>query len=160
MAVGDELARLAELHSTGALSDEEYAAAKNRVLNSLAAGSGGGEYSVEQQEASTRMWAMLLHLSILAGYVAFVIGLVAPIIIWQMKKNDLPGIDQHGKNAANWILSELIYAVICVLLSLVLIGIPLLIGLAVVAVVFPIIAAVKANNGEVWRYPVSITFFK
>jgi hypothetical protein len=60
----------------------------------------------------------------------------------------------------NWILSELLYAVICGLLALVWIGIPLLIALAVVGVVFPIIGGLKANEGQVWTYPMSIHFLK
>ena len=87
-------------------------------------------------------------------------GLVLPIVIWQLKKAELPGIDVHGKNALNWILSKLIYMTVCVLLVFAVIGIPLLIALGVVAVIFPIIAAIKASNGEVWKYPLAITFLK
>ena len=52
------------------------------------------------------------------------------------------------------------YGVLCFILLFVVVGIPLLLVLAVVAVVFPIIGGIKANNGEVWKYPLSITFFK
>jgi len=45
------------------------------------------------------------------------------------------------------------------MLFVVLIGIPLLIALAILAIVFPIVAAIKANNGQVWKYPLSIPFF-
>ena len=104
------------------------------------------------------MWAMILHLSVFAGYLVPIAGLVAPIVIWQVKKAVLPGIDIHGKIVVNWILSGLIYAVIFFLLSFVLIGIPLLIALGVVAVIFPIVGGIKANNGEAWKYPLTIQF--
>jgi len=87
-------------------------------------------------------------------------GVVVPILIWQLKKADLPELDVHGKNAANWMISALIYAVSGVILTFVIIGGPLLIVLGVLGVVFPIIAAIKANNGEVWQYPLTIQVLK
>ena len=111
-------------------------------------------------DRETQQWAMFLHLSLLAGYLVPLAGLVVPIVIWQLKKSDMPEIDVHGKIAMNWIISAIIYAVICVILSFVLIGIPLLIVLGIVCVVFPIIGGIKANNGEAWKYPLSIRFLK
>jgi uncharacterized Tic20 family protein len=58
----------------------------------------------------------VLHLSFFAGYAVPVFGLVAPIIIWQVKKDELPGIDCHGKNMVNWLFSLVIYTLVCVLL--------------------------------------------
>src|SRR4051794_28359552 len=120
--------------------------------------------SVADTDKNTRLWGMILHLSILAGYPIPVAGLVAPIVIWQVKKNELPGLDAHGKNAVNWILSFIIYNLVCFILFITLIlsiiAIPLAIALHVIGVIFPIIAGIKANNGEYWKYPLSITFFK
>lgn len=113
----------------------------------------------DPREAETRQMALLLHLSQLTGYVLPVLGYVAPILIWQLKKNDLPGLDAHGKNAANWILSEIIYLAVSAVLCLILIGFPLFIAVLIMGTVFPIIAAVKGNNGEVWKYPLAIPFF-
>lgn len=109
--------------------------------------------------AELRQWAVLLHLSIFAGYLVPMAGFVAPIVIWQVKKQELPGLDAHGRAAANWLLSHLIYTVGSVLLCLCCIGIPMLIALALVSLVFPIVAAVKAGDGVVWKYPFSIPFF-
>ncbi len=81
-----------------------------------------------------------------------------PIIIWQIKKTELPAIDVHGKNALNWILSFLLYTVASFLLAFVLIGIPILLALGICGIVFPILAGVKANNGQVWKYPMAIPF--
>ena len=111
-------------------------------------------------EQETRQWAMFLHLSLLAGFVVPYAGLIVPILIWQLKKAELPGLDVHGKNVLNWIISVTIYAIGCALLFFVFIGIPLLFALIVVGVVFPIIAGIKANQGEVWKYPLAITFLK
>ena len=111
-------------------------------------------------DKETRQWALWLHLSLLAGLVVPFAGLVAPIIIWQVKKEELPGIDAHGKAAVNWIISSLIYFCVSFLLVFVVVGIFLLVVLSVVAVVFPIVAGVKAKDGVLWRYPLSINFLK
>ena len=109
-------------------------------------------------DQETRQWAMLLHLSQFAGYVIPMAGLVVPIVIWQMKKEELPALDIHGKIVANWIISALIYGAIFIVLSFVLIGIPLLMVLGVLGIAFPIIGALKANEGHTWKYPLSINF--
>lgn len=111
-------------------------------------------------EHETRTWAMFLHFSLLAGYVVPMAGLVAPIIIWQVQKDKLPGIDEHGKVAANWLISLIIYLVAGLLLSFIFIGIPVLIVLGVLSIIFPIIGGIKANNGQLWKYPLSIPFFQ
>lgn len=114
----------------------------------------------EARDREARLWAMILHLSVLAGFVVPLAGLIAPIVIWQLKKGDLPEIDVHGKIVVNWIISAIIYGAVSYVLTFVLIGFLLLIALAVLAVIFPILGAIKAYNGEIWRYPLSIQFLK
>jgi uncharacterized Tic20 family protein len=166
MSVADDLGKLQELRERGAINDEEFAQAKAKLLESAPSSRSDAElgseaaWFVDQKEQETRHWACLLHLSILCGFAVPIAGLVTPIVIWQWKKDTLPGIDVHGKNALNWIISKVIYFIISLILVLVIIGIPLLVLLGVAAVVFPIIAGIKANNGEVWKYPLAITFFK
>ena len=101
---------------------------------------------------------MILHFSMLAGYIIPFAGIIAPIVIWLVKKEEFPELEAHGKNAFNWILSSFIYTVVCALLVFVLIGIPLILILIVLCTVFPIIAGIKASSGEIWRYPLSIPF--
>jgi uncharacterized Tic20 family protein len=165
MALADELEKLQRMHQTGALSDDEFARAKAALLEggqvtatppARAQWTETAPASVEQQ---TRQWAMFLHLSLLAGCLVPVAGLVLPIVLWQVKKAELPGIDPHGRAVVNWLLSAIIYGLICVPLIFVIIGIPLLIALAVLGIVFPIIGGIKASNGELWKYPLSIPFF-
>jgi uncharacterized Tic20 family protein len=111
-------------------------------------------------DRQVRQWAMILHLSLLAGYVIPLAGLVAPIIIWQLKRDEMPGLDAHGRVVANWIVSSIIYLGISLVLIFVVIGIPLIMLLGVVGVVFPIIGGIKANDGILWKYPMSIAFFR
>lgn len=110
-------------------------------------------------EKAERTWGLLLHLSVFAGYMSVGAGVIIPILIWQLKKDQYPVLDQHGRNLMNWLVSALIYGGLCFLLTFVFIGIPLGLALGVAMVVFPIIAGIKANNGEVWKYPLSIEFF-
>ena len=105
-----------------------------------------------------RQWAMFLHLSLLAGCVVPYAGFVAPIVIWQVKKDEYPELDQHGKAALNWILSLLVYSLIGFLLACVYIGFFILIALGIASIVFPIIAGIKANEGVLWPYPLAIRF--
>ena len=159
MSVTDELQKLQQLRDSGAIDDAEYAAAKAKILNESLDSSARPVMSADEMERATRQWAALLHGSALAGYFLVPIaGLVAPILIWQIKKDQLPGLDIHGRNATNWIISSLIYGVISAILIFLIIGIPMLIALLACNIAFPIIAAVKANNGEVWKYPMTIEF--
>ena len=105
-------------------------------------------------------WALFLHLSQLAGYIVPVAGWIVPILIWQLKKQEMPELDAHGKVVINWILSALIYGAVGIILVFVLIGIPILIVLMMLGIIFPIIGAVKADSGIVWNYPLSIKFFR
>jgi uncharacterized protein len=161
MTVADELQKLEQLRQSGAISEEEFAKAKaNLLAGSPTGGLGsflGAGGDVEQQ---TRQWAMILHLSQLASFLVPLSGLVLPIVIWQIKKTDLPGIDAHGKIVVNWIISEFIYVLVSGLLCFVLIGVPMVFVVLALGIIFPIIGGVKANNGEVWKYPLSIPFFK
>ena len=105
-------------------------------------------------------WGLILHLSQFAGYLVPLAGVVAPILIWQMKKEEMPALDEHGKIVINWFISATIYAIIGVILMLVVVGFFALMVLGVLAVVFPIVGAIKAQKGEIWPYPLSIRFFK
>ncbi|MET4105423.1 DUF4870 domain-containing protein [Hymenobacter sp. UYP22] len=109
-------------------------------------------------DSETRQWATFLHLSLLAGVLVPGAGFVLPIILWQVKKNELPSIDAHGKMVTNWLISAVIYGAVFGLLSFLLIGLPLLGILGIVSIVFPIIGAVKANEGTLWSYPLTIRF--
>ncbi|GAB3024336.1 DUF4870 domain-containing protein [Spirosoma pulveris] len=115
---------------------------------------------VPMSESDVRMWAMLTHLSALTGFFTGVGGVVAPLIIWQIQKDKSAYIDYHGKEAVNFQITMAIAFMISFFLVFILIGAFLIWILGVVWLVFTIIAAVKANNGEHYRYPLSIRFIK
>jgi hypothetical protein len=101
---------------------------------------------------------ILMHISQFAGYIAPMLGFLLPLIMWLTNKDKNSFIDEHGRNIINWLISLVIYAAIAGFLCLILIGFVLLGILAILAIIFPIIAAIKASNGEIWEYPLSIKF--
>lgn len=112
------------------------------------------------QTPEAKQTGLFLHLSQLLGIFVPFAGIVVPIVIWQTQKDKYPALDAHGKMLANWFLSNLIYGLVSLILTFVLIGLVGFLALAVMSIVFPIIGAVKANNGELWEYPLTIKFLK
>jgi uncharacterized protein len=112
------------------------------------------------QTKEDKQMGMFLHLSQLLNLLIPISGIVAPIVLWQMKKDKIQGLDAHGKMIVNWMISAFIYGLISSVLAFVLVGFIGLFALAVMGLVFPIIGGVKANNGEFWEYPLTIKFLK
>jgi uncharacterized Tic20 family protein len=104
-------------------------------------------------------WAMLCHIFGLGGFLIPAIGsVIGPLIVWQIKKDLHPFVDRHGKEALNFQISMLIYALATIPLFFVCIGPFLLSAVAIVDIVFLVIASIKAANGEEYRYPITIRF--
>ncbi len=159
MTISDEIERLSQLKARGAITEEEFIQAKQRVLSdALPPGEPKPKPKPIDTEQQAKDWALFLHLSQLSGFLIPFGGLIAPLLIWQLKKDAVPGLDAHGKLVMNWVLSALIYTIVAGLLTLIVIGLPLLIIVLILGVVFPIIGAIKASNGERWPYPLSIPF--
>ncbi|MDR0311889.1 MAG: DUF4870 domain-containing protein [Acidobacteriota bacterium] len=162
MTLTEELLKLQQLRESGALTEEEFRRAKEKLMSEDASGAGASRRAprtTQDMERETRKWALSIHLSQFAHFVFPLGGIILPIVLWQLKKDELPGVDAHGRAVLNWAISSIIYAVICILLCFLLIGIPMLVLLGLAAVAFPIIGAIKANDGLLWKYPASIQFF-
>lgn len=112
------------------------------------------------QTKDERQMGLFLHLSQLANLFFFPIGILAPILIWQTQKDKMPALNPHGKMVVNWMISSTIYAVVSVILMFVLVGFLTILAVAIMGLVFPIVGAIKANNGEFWEYPLTIKFLK
>ncbi|ARN84865.1 orotate phosphoribosyltransferase [Candidatus Nucleicultrix amoebiphila FS5] len=106
------------------------------------------------------MWATFCHLSGLAGYLIPFGHLIAPLIIWLMKRQDSDLIDRNGKEALNFQLSVTLYGVVASILIFVLVGLALLFALAIFQAVCVIIASIKTNDGIAYRYPLTIRFIQ
>lgn len=102
---------------------------------------------------------MLMHFSQLCGFLLPMCGWVAPLVMWLIRRED-PYIDQQGKVVFNWVISSFIYFVVCFILIFVLIGFLLLPLLALLSIIFTIVGALRANDGVIQNYPMSIPFFR
>jgi len=110
--------------------------------------------------AEERQWALFAHLSALVGYIIPFGSIIGPLLIWQIKKNEMPFVDDQGKEALNFQITVAIVAIVCFILIFILIGILLLWALAIVNLIFIIIAALAANNGQAYRYPFALRLIK
>jgi len=108
-----------------------------------------------------RPWGMdenvfctLMHLSPFTPGVGFILTLV----MWLTQKHESPRIDAHGRAVMNWVLSAMVYFLVSFVLMIVLVGFLTFFATLLCSLVFLIVGAVKASNGQVWNYPLSIPF--
>jgi len=154
----DDLKTLDDLRRTGAISEEEYQKEKERFFNrSENSQTTGSNPLLGMSENS---YIALMHISQLAGIVVPGLGFIAPVVLWAMNKEANAQVNAVGKHIINFMISMLIYYAVSGVLCCIVIGIPMLIALGVLQIVFIIIAAIKANNGETWQYPLTIEFLK
>lgn len=106
---------------------------------------------------------MICHLSALCAYVGIPFGnILGPLIVWQIKKNEIPAVNAHGKAAVNFQITMTIVMIACIfpVFCVNIFAIPLILIVAAAAIILPIIAGIKANNGEEFKYPFSFEFVK
>ena len=82
------------------------------------------------------------------------------MIIWLIKKDEHPLIDEQGKEALNFQISMMIYAIVAAISMVIVVGFVLLPAVAILDVVLIVIAAVRTSNGQSHRYPITIRFIK
>jgi len=100
-----------------------------------------------------RKWGLLVHLSAFAGLIVPLGTIIGPLIVWLLKREASPFVDDQGKEALNFQISVLIYSAISALLIIVGIGIVLLIIIGIATLILTVVAGVKANEGVYYRYP-------
>lgn len=106
---------------------------------------------------SERQYAMFCHLGALASLVGIPLaGIIVPLVLWLLKKDESAYIDYHGKEALNFNIMITLAVILFIFLSFFIIGIPLLFATGIFWLVVTIIAGVKANDGVKYRYPVSL----
>jgi len=152
----DDLKKLDELRKSGAISEEEYEKEKQRFFD---------RPDNFQTKNSNPLWGLsensyiaMMHVSQFAGILLPGLGFIAPVILWAMNKDTNANVNIAGKNIINFMISMLIYYAASGVLCCFVIGIPMLITLGIMHIVFVIIATIKANNGEKWRYPLTVNF--
>lgn len=104
---------------------------------------------------------VLTHLSQLLDFVSGIGGFIVPLVLWLTKKDEILGMDSHGKAILNFRISMFLYILICIPLILLLgLGILGIIIIGFFYLIFPIINAIRASNNEAPNYPLSIKFIK
>lgn len=94
------------------------------------------------------LWILFSHLSLLVG-----VGLIVPLIIYLVKKDESPAVAYHAKEALNFHISITIYSLVCAVTC---VGIVLIPVIGIAAMVFSIIAAVRASDPIPYRYPLTL----
>ncbi len=107
-----------------------------------------------------RNMGIAVQVSSFAGYIIPFGSILGPFIVWLMKRDEMPFVDECGRNCINFKISLMIYMMISAVLMLVGIGFLLIGVLAIVDIVFTIIAAMKASEGVSYKYPMTIKFLK
>ena len=105
-----------------------------------------------EADPEARKWAMFCHISQLSTFIG-IPGFIGPLVIWLMKKDDYPFVDEQGKEVLNFQISVFVYFVISAILIIFVIGIFLIMALGLFALICSIIGAIKANDGLHYRYP-------
>lgn len=111
-------------------------------------------------DSESRKWGMFCHLSSFVGFILPFGSIIAPLIVWQMKKDVSLFVDEQGKEAVNFQISMGILMLISFVLVFLLIGFLFLGILAVMEIVCVIIAGIQANEGKSYRYPLTFRFIK
>jgi uncharacterized Tic20 family protein len=102
--------------------------------------------------SDSRGWAAAAHLG------TFVVGFIAPLVIWLIKRDDDAFVEYHARESLNFQFSLMIYMLVSFVAIVVIIGLVLVPVVAIFAFVVIIVAGVKAAGGEFYRYPLTIRF--
>ena len=148
---------------------EDTRAHEKETTQQKAAQQGPAETQAPQQQApakqqmdekQARGWAMLSHLGAFVGVLIPFGNIIAPLVIWLIKREESAFVEDQAKESLNFQISLSIYMLVAGLLTFVLIGFVLVPIAGIFGIVVVIIAAVTANKGEKYRYPLCIRFIR
>jgi uncharacterized Tic20 family protein len=111
-------------------------------------------------DETVRTTAVVAHLSTFAGLIVPFGSVIGPLAVWLIRRHRDPFIDQAGREALNFGISIAIYGSLLLVAALMLVGIPFLIVGVVAWVVLASLAAVKASQGEAYRYPLTLRLIR
>jgi uncharacterized Tic20 family protein len=130
-------------------------------VTSYSAGSAPPTATPDKIQSESRLWAMLAHLTALCGFIGIPFGhILGPLIVWLVKKDQFPLVDDQGKESLNFQISMTIYGIVAGILTLVFVGFVLLGALIIADIVLVILASIEANKGTAYRYPLTIRLIK
>jgi len=115
-----------------------------------------------------KTWGMLCHISSFGGFIIPLGNIFGPLIVWLIKKDEYAFADHHGKESLNFQISLLLYGIAAIALIIygsitetwlfLVLGILAMVVIMIADIILIIVASVKANNGEYYRYPFTISF--
>ena len=109
-------------------------------------------------KGNERTIAMWCHLITLVGFVMPFGNFLGPLIIWLLKKDEYPLVDDQGRESLNFQITIFIYTLISGILMFLLVGFLLIVVVGLFALIQVIIASMSASNGQRYRYPLCIRF--
>lgn len=112
-------------------------------------------YIPEKEECT---WGMFCHLVVFTGYIIPFASVLGPLILWLIKRDEMPFVDDQGKESLNFQITMLLATIVSALLIFILIGFVLIVVVLIFQLVVVIIASIKANEGVYYRYPLCIRF--
>ncbi|HXQ32059.1 MAG TPA: DUF4870 domain-containing protein [Steroidobacteraceae bacterium] len=115
--------------------------------------SGGAPAAVATPSHEERQWAMLCHMSAMLMYVTVIGGFIAPLVIWLMKRDELPLVADQGRETLNFQITILLALIAAGILMVIVVGFAIFAGLLLFHFIVTIIAAVKSSEGVRYRYP-------
>ncbi|EAQ33233.1 MULTISPECIES: DUF4870 domain-containing protein [Idiomarina] len=157
----EKLRVLNQLKDEGSISEEEYQRQREKLSRESELSSKSEFDDLRKLTEDEKTYAFFMHLSQFATFILPLIGLLAPMIMWIMKRED-PYIDAHGKVIFNWLLSITIYTSVLLVLAVFTLGltfIPIVI-LGLLSIIFVILGAKNAKEGIIKDYPLAIRFMK
>ncbi len=158
--LSDELEKLKTLHAEGALSDEEFEAAKGQLIKTNRV----TEKSSDLMGLDLPNYLALMHASQFANLLLPPAGWIGPIVLWSIAKDKYPEVDVEGKHIINWMISEMIYLfgafAVCLTLIGMIIGLPAIFIVLIAGLILPLIGLVEATQGRSYKYPIAIEFLK
>jgi uncharacterized protein len=107
-----------------------------------------------------RTWGMLAHLTAFSGFLIPLGSVIAPLIVWLVKRDQSPFVADQGKEALNFNISVLLAGIVCGVLVWIFIGILLGVALFIFWLAMTIIAGIKASEGVRYRYPFTLRLVK
>jgi uncharacterized Tic20 family protein len=116
--------------------------------------------AAEGISAEERQWGMFAHLATLVGLIIPLGSILGPLVVWLVKKDTMPFVDDQGKEAVNFQITIAIAGIVAGLLVFVLIGFLLLPVIGIAWLVLSVLAGIKANEGQYYRYPFAIRLLK
>ena len=116
--------------------------------------------TVHVPEKEERTWGMCCHLVFFVGYIIPFASIIGPLVIWIMKRDEMPFVDDQGKESLNFQITMTLAIIASALLMFILIGFVLIFVVLIFQLIVVIIASIKANEGVYYRYPLCFRFIK